>query len=171
MTTRADPQYGQRSASGADGPAIPALARACLPSGVIRSVVHGIRNVGSTRTGTPNRREPVGDRGLDEPSAGQPTKVGRSSTEIAPPASSTDTAPTIPRSTTETIGSSGSMTSASAARTAAASTARRRCRRRSTPAPDPGDPDLGAGLAHQVAPGSARRTEVNSPHSQAKASP
>ena len=67
------------------------------------------------------------------------------------------------------------MTSVRAARTAP----RRRgcgrrwpgpCRRARRP-PRSGHADLRAALAHQVAPGSERRTEVNSPHSQRNASP
>ena len=102
--------------------------------------------------------------------AGQPTKVGRISTRIGPPSGAIETRWTIPRSTTESIGSSGSITSVRAARTVGSSRGEGGgwaivpARARATA-------DLDPGLAHQVAPGSDRRTEVNSPHSQRKASP
>ena len=44
-------------------------------------------------------------------------------------------------------------------------------RPRHGPGASPRDPDLDRPLAHHVAPGSAARTEVNSPQSQRKASP
>ena len=65
------------------------------------------------------------------------------------------------------------MTSARAARTAASSTGTGATGRDAPPiaADVPATPIWVAGLAHQVAPGSARRTEVNSPHSQRKSAP
>ena len=91
----------------------------------MRSEVHGTSNVAVTSTGRPKAPSRSAIEDLMSSSAGQPTNVGRISTRIGPLplAGPTSTRWMIPRSTTESIGSSGSITSVSAARTAASSTA------------------------------------------------
>ena len=109
-------RYGQRVSAGSAGGAIPASRRA-LEAGAGRC---GPRSTGLR---TSSRRGPAGRSWARWSAivvrmtsrAGQPTNVGRIATSIA--SGATATRWTIPRSTTDRTGSSGSGTSARAART------------------------------------------------------
>ena len=135
-TVRRDPQYGQvalgatsigaapgpaarqrRPASARPGGAKPLAARARRPCSVIRSAVHGTAKLRLTTTRSIPEPGPVTSGASSSDTvvrimsrAGQPMNVGRSSTSSRPPA--TVTRPTIPRSTIEIAGISGSTTPA-----------------------------------------------------------
>ncbi len=115
-------------ASAGPGGAIPAARRAARPDSLMRSLVHGTSKVAVTVTGRPKVARRVAMDALISSSAGQPTNVGRISTLIEPSAGATSTRWMIPRSTTDSIGSSGSGTSARAARMAASRAAEARPR-------------------------------------------
>src|SRR5215217_3856809 len=104
-----------RSVAAGAGGAKPLSRSLRRPSGVIRSEVQGTAKVISTSTtgAMPASRSATEARISSR--AGQPTKVGSSSTRSRRPSSST--AWTRPRSTTDTTGISGSGTSASASQT------------------------------------------------------
>ena len=114
---------GPLPAAAAPGGAMPAASRAARPAGLIRSELHGTSNVAVTSTGRPKAPSRSAIDALMSSSAGHPTKVGRISTVIGPSFGAMPTRWMIPRSTTDSIGSSGSITSVSAERTAASSIA------------------------------------------------
>ena len=157
-----DEPAGRARRPTAPGGAMPAARSAARPAGLMRSEVHGTSKVAVTSTGRPKAASRSAIDDLMSSSAGQPTNVGRISTRIGPlpGAGPTSTRWMIPRSTTESIGSSGSITSVSAARTAASSTrgARRAAgRRRRSPRTVPVPPRSGS------RPRSPSRSRVGAP--------
>ena len=150
------------------GGAIPAARRAARPAGLIRSLVQGTSKVATTVTGRPNAASRSAIDALMSSSAGQPTKVGRISTRIEPSAGC-DLDPMDDPEIDDRQHRELRVRDVGEGR--ADGRLIERAARHDGPRADPRDADLGAGFAHQVAPGSERRTIVNSPHSQRNASP